>query len=239
MLDFIRQWVINIVTLVLFIVIIEMLLPGGKMKKYVNLVTGTILIIAIISPLTGLAGKKFDFTASQTRSSNMLEKSQIQKDGKKLEQAQLNQIVEVYRKNIIDQLEQNAEEIEGVKSAKADVIINEDYQSAAFGEIKRAYISITADSSIYRISGYSVGAEESDTDVTKGEGAAEPAAVSGEGEKGDGIAPVKKIETVRIGSSTAERQAAGKCDPKLRQMLEDRISRVFGVSKENLVITQV
>lgn len=234
MLEFIRQWVVNIVTLVLFIVVVEMLLPGGKMKKYINLVTGTILIIAIITPLTGLTGKKFDFTASQTKNSNLLEKTQIQKEGKNLEQAQLRQIVEVYRKNIIDQIEQNAEEVEGVKKAKADVIINEDYQSSAFGEIKRAYISITADSS--KFSGEKAASADKGS---KTEGTAGSSDVREEGGIGNGIAPVERVKPVRIGTATADRKVSEKCDPRLRQLLEERLCRVFGVSKENLVITQV
>jgi len=233
MLDFIRQWVVNIVTLVLFIVIVEMLLPGGKMKKYISLVTGTILIIVIINPLTGLTAKKFDFTASQTKTSNLLEKAQIQKEGKNLEQAQLKQIVEVYRKNIIDQLEQNAEEIDGVKDARADVIINEDYQSPAFGEIKRAYISITADNT------KNSGLDTPGAQGTMGEGKGASAAGTGEGGIGNEIVPVEKVQTVKIGSTASNGQVAGKCDPKLKGLLEDRISRVFGVDKQNIVITQV
>lgn len=233
MLDFIRQWVVNIVTLVLFIVIIEMLLPGGKMKKYISLVTGTILIIVIINPLTGLTGKKFDFTASQTKSGSLLEKAQIRKEGKNLEQAQLNQIVEVYRKNIIDQLEQNAEEIEGVKDARADVIINEDYQSAAFGEIKRAYISITADDTKYN------GGRDSSTPGSGSEGKNSHAPDTKEGGVGNGVVPVEKVQTVKIGSATSNGQYSVRCDPKLRGLLEERISRVFGVDRENIVITQV
>ena len=129
MVDFIRQWIVNIVTLVLFIVLIEMLLPSGKMKKYAGLVTGTILIIAIISPLLGLFGKNFDFAALQTMSSNTLDKLQVEKDSKLLEKKQMEQIVEVYRTKIIEQLEENAKEVEGVGQVKADVIFNEDYQS--------------------------------------------------------------------------------------------------------------
>lgn len=143
MIEFIKQWVINIVTLVLFIVIFEMLLPAGKMKKYASLVTGTILIIAIISPLVNIFSGKFDFTAIQTLNGNAFDKLQVQKDSNVFEKEQMKQIVELYRKKIIEQLEQNAEEVEGVKQAKADIIFNEDYTSNTFGEIKRAYLEIT------------------------------------------------------------------------------------------------
>ncbi|HEX2946435.1 MAG TPA: stage III sporulation protein AF [Clostridia bacterium] len=237
MIDFIRQWVINIVTLVLFIVIVEMLLPGGKMKKYINLVTGTILIITIINPLIGLTGKKFDFIASQTKNSNLMGKNQIRKEGKNLEQAQLKQIIEVYRKNIIDQLEQNAEEIDGVKDARADVIINEDYQSQSFGEIKRAYLNIVAESKQNRTGSEAENVPENASENAGGS-SDEAAAVEEGGIKNE-IVPVEKVQTVKIGSSAAKKQTAGICDPKLRTLLEERISRIFGVSKENIIISQV
>lgn len=142
MVGFIKDWVLNIVTLVLFIVLIEMLVPSGRMKKYAGLVTGFILIIAIINPFLGLLGGKVNLMDSLTTNSNFLDKAEIKKDSSLLEEQQIKQIVEVYRKKITEQLEQSALETNGVTGAKADVIINEDYNSEKFGEIKRAYLEI-------------------------------------------------------------------------------------------------
>ena len=142
MIEFIKDWVLNIVTLVLFIILIEMLVPSGRMKKYAGLVTGFILIIAIINPFIGLIGGKFSLTDSMAASGGFLDRVEIQKDSKLLEEAQMKQIVEVYRKKIIARLEQTAMDTAGVTGAKADVIINEDYGSENFGEIKRAYLEI-------------------------------------------------------------------------------------------------
>ena len=44
MIEFIKNWVVNTVTIVMLIILIEMLIPSGKMKKIVNLVTGFILV---------------------------------------------------------------------------------------------------------------------------------------------------------------------------------------------------
>jgi len=144
MMAFIKDWVLNIVTLVLFIILIEMLVPSGRMKKYVDLVTGFILIIAIINPFIGLFGGKVKLMDSLTANSDYLDKAEIKKDSSVLEQDRMKQIVEVYRKKIIQRLEQTALDTEGVTSARADVIINEDYNSDNFGEIKRAYLNIEA-----------------------------------------------------------------------------------------------
>lgn len=216
MIDFTKQWVINIVTLVLFIVMFEMLLPTGKMKKYVGLVTGTILIIAIITPLVGLLDKKVDFTALQTSNNMVLDRLQVEKESKLLEEVQMKQIVEVYRQKIIEQLEQNAKEVDGVKQAKADIIFNEDYNSKTFGEIKRAYLEITT----------------TETDTER----------DGSSIEGDGSAEVKavvKVEPVIVGQVKKAQVTDENCDPVLKKRLEERIGQVFGVKSENIIISQM
>lgn len=145
MIAFVKDWVLNIVTLVLFIVLIEMLVPSGRMKKYAGLVTGFVLIIAIINPFLGLLGGKVNLADSLAADSGFLDRAEIKKDSSFLEEQQMKQIVEVYRKKIIGQLEQSALDTKGVTGAKADVIINEDYKSENFGEIKRAYLEIGVD----------------------------------------------------------------------------------------------
>ena len=222
MLEYVKQWIINIVSLVLFIVILEMLLPKGKMRKYAGLVTGAVLVIAIVNPLLNLFGEEFDFTAAQTVSENMLGKAQAVNDSGLFKKEQIVQIVEVYRLSIIEQIEYNAKEIEGVKDARADIIFNEDYDSPAFGEIKRVYLEITAGGAEGR-GGKQDGMKP---DGTKPDGK-------------DGINRVEKIKIGRIGN-TAElemKPASEDIGFETRKMLEDRISRVFGVDRENIIIS--
>lgn len=236
MIDFIKQWVINIVTLVLFIVMFEMLLPTGKMKKYVGLATGTILIIAVISPLVGLFGKNIDFTALQTSNSNVLDKLQVEKESKLLEEEQMKQTVEVYRQKIIEQLEQNAKEIDGVKLAKADVIFNEDYKSKTFGEIKRAYLEITA-----KAENSSAKAENSSAKGENSSAKVENSSAKGDTSKGNGsleAEAVSRVEHVKVGEVKKTQEADENCDPVLKKRLEERIGQVFGVKSENIIISQ-
>jgi stage III sporulation protein AF len=138
--SFLREWVLNIITLVIFIVLLEILIPSGKMKKYVNLVSGFILLIAIINPFVKLVRKDIDFKVFYIQNSNYMDRKDIEAKSKVLEEQQLKQITEVYRNKIIRQLEDNVKEIKGIKEVGADVLINEDYTSQSFGEIKRVYL---------------------------------------------------------------------------------------------------
>jgi stage III sporulation protein AF len=242
MLDFLKDWTINIVMLVLFIVIIEMLLPKGKMKKYVNLLTGTILIIVIIEPITGLFGKNFDFAASQAMASGNIDKKEIEKAGKLLEEEQLKQTLELYRKRIIEQITLSAEEVEGVKEAQADVIINEDPGSEYFGEIKRIYINAVmegkdqdADGSTADMKSASKGGTAPDgEDTNTGSIPSEKDDIGKEA-----AITVERVENIKVGGLTWNDPDSVVYDAGLNRRLSDRIGEVFGVESENIIIKQI
>jgi stage III sporulation protein AF len=145
MISFLKDWVLNIAALVMFIVIVEMLMPSGRMKKYASLVTGFVLIIAIINPLLKLIGGGVKFEDIQITSSNYMDKLEIEKNSSLLEEEQNKQIIEIYRKKLIKQLEDKLSKTEGITEVKGDVIINEDLNSDSFGEIIRAYAEVTVD----------------------------------------------------------------------------------------------
>jgi len=141
MIEFLKSWVLNIVTLVTFIVLLEILIPSGKLKKFVNLVSGFILVIAMVNPFLGFLRNGVDLRGFQIPSSNFLDKREIEENSRILNEKQMKQVVEIYREKVIGKLVDIAEEIKGIGEVTADVIINEDYNSDNFGEIKRVYIS--------------------------------------------------------------------------------------------------
>ncbi len=51
----------SIIVAIIFIVIIEMLLPDGANKKYVKIVSGIYIITIILNPFLKLFNKEFDF----------------------------------------------------------------------------------------------------------------------------------------------------------------------------------
>jgi stage III sporulation protein AF len=84
-----------------------------------------------------------DLKSFQFSDNNYLLKKNIEENSKVLNDKQMKKIAEVYRENIISQLEEGMKGVKGISSIKADVIINEDYKSKTFGEVKRVYLSIT------------------------------------------------------------------------------------------------
>ena len=109
-----KSWVLNIATLATFIVLLEILIPKGKVKKFVNLVSGFILLIAIINPIAAILKKGFDFKEINIASSNYIDKREIEQSSKFLKEKQMKQIVNTYRNKVIRQLEDSTREIPGV-----------------------------------------------------------------------------------------------------------------------------
>lgn len=51
MIEALKGWIISVVTTVIFITIIEIILPSGSIKKYVKLATGLLIMLVILSPI--------------------------------------------------------------------------------------------------------------------------------------------------------------------------------------------
>ncbi|WP_428909082.1 stage III sporulation protein AF [Niallia sp. Krafla_26] len=64
--EFIKEWVTNIILFVLFATLIDMLLPNSKFQKYTKMVVGLLLISVILTPIFKLLSTDFEesFTAA-------------------------------------------------------------------------------------------------------------------------------------------------------------------------------
>ncbi|HEX9058715.1 MAG TPA: stage III sporulation protein AF [Clostridia bacterium] len=200
MIDFLKSWVMNISALVILLVLFEIILPSGKIKKFINLVTGFVLIIAIVTPILKLSGYNADITSFRIMDSNFLDKKELSRNADELKSEQIKEVTDIYRKNVIGRIEEELKD-EGFKGVKADLIINEDYKNKSYGEIKRVYI-------------YFDNKEEM-----------------------SGIKPVEKIQRISPGQEVYKIPEGEKLlDDKTKKRIEDRISKLFEIKKEDIVI---
>jgi len=142
MIDMIKSWVINITALVMLIVIVEMLVPSGKLKKMISLVTGFILIIAIITPMLGFLKKGGELKDLQVSQSAFLEQKDLEASAGKLSQKQSAIIVSTYRNKLKKDVEANLKAIDKLSDVKADVVVVENSKSEEFGSIKQITVNL-------------------------------------------------------------------------------------------------
>lgn len=54
MIEALKGWIISIVCTVIFVTIVELILPKGSIKKYVKLATGLLIMLVILAPIFNL-----------------------------------------------------------------------------------------------------------------------------------------------------------------------------------------
>lgn len=214
MLEFLKDWVLNIAVIAVLLVFIELLIPSGKTKKFVNLISGFILIITIIQPFLKFLLKGYDLNWLNAIDNSFSVITEVDVTNTEFREEQIKQIVKVYRKRLIEQIIEIAKGVEEVRDAEADVILNEDYNSQRFGEIKRVYVNIVIDNE------------------------------NRQGDLDPIIAPVRKIDEVKINIGQIEQKDTGrerdiedKLKNKIVETLEDRISRSLMIKREDIVIS--
>lgn len=142
MIEFLRGWIINIVTISIMLILFEIIVPSGKVKKIISLVAGFVLLIAVINPFLTLKNKNFDLGEAAISDSAYIDKKEIENSSKVLEETQMKQISVIYKKKLINRIEEETCKIQGITEAKAQVEINEDYSSEKYGEITKITVNV-------------------------------------------------------------------------------------------------
>ena len=127
--DFLAVYIKNILLCVIFLTYIEMILPDDKYKKYINLVSGLILILVIISPIKNFYDKHFIFNSNNF---------EVGKHDKK------NFVSDIYKQSVNKQINMLAKKM-GIKILNAEIKIAEENNTC---EIKNLKINFDYDCKI-------------------------------------------------------------------------------------------
>jgi len=126
----------------MLIVLLEMLVPSGKLKKMISLVTGFILIITIINPILGFLKKGDELKDIQIAQTTFLEQKELEASAGNLTKKQSAIILSTYKSKMIKDVEENVIALGKVSEVKADVIVEENPDSKEFGRIKRIVVNL-------------------------------------------------------------------------------------------------
>ena len=211
MLEFLRSWIINIVTITIILVLFEIIMPSGKIKKIISLIAGFILLIAVINPILTLKNKNFDLGQNVISDSMYIDKNELEASSKLLKDKQMKQVSQVYKEKVINSIQEQALKVDGVSQATADIEINEDYSSNKFGEITRVNLQIKR------------GKKQSDS------------------VKINSVMPVKKINIslpfVRGKNDKTPEAPADDESKKITEQLKQTINKSFEIKKDSIIVT--
>jgi stage III sporulation protein AF len=209
--EFLSNWIINIVSIALILILFEIVMPNGKTKKIINLVAGFILIIAVINPFIAIKNKGIDLGEMALQDSSYIDKKEIEASSKVLDQKQMKQINEVYKKKLIEKISEETSKIEGVSECNVNVEINEDTDSKNYGEIKKVFI-----------------------ELKKGKSKDKEAL------KIRSVASVKKVEISTKSKKDANKKPNNLTDVETKRLsdtVKQSLNKSFEIQKENIIVS--
>lgn len=136
MFDAVKTWVSNIIAVILFVSIIEIILSDGKMKKYVNLVAGVLVVLIIVSPLVRAFNKDFKLEMPEMNFKEPIPIEDLKMQGAKIEKLRSKQIIQAYKIKMEESIRNQVNEIDGVYCDKVICKVKENINDNSLGDIE-------------------------------------------------------------------------------------------------------
>ncbi|WP_282172661.1 stage III sporulation protein AF [Cytobacillus firmus] len=147
--DFIKEWVTNIILFVLLATVIDMLLPSSKLQKYTKMVTGLLLIAIILTPILRIISNDFEealvsvpvFEASGEKNMENL----IEMKKKEIQASSDAYILEQMAVHMKQDAEEELMEQYGLEIANIDILVDESSDQAFPDNLQKVMIQLKAE----------------------------------------------------------------------------------------------
>ncbi|UII54806.1 stage III sporulation protein AF [Cytobacillus spongiae] len=144
--EFLKEWITNIILFVLLATVIDMLLPNSKLQKYTKMVTGLLLITVIMAPILKILSVDLEKTMAavtifdQSGEKNMEDSIEMKKI--EIQASQRAYILE----QMAVQLEKDAEEelmIQyGLEIEKIELLVEENEQVPSLENLQKVMVQL-------------------------------------------------------------------------------------------------
>lgn len=114
--EFIKLWLKDIVVLFLVISLIDLIMPKGKMKRYIDFIIGILIIFTIINPLTRINNINLDLDSA------LIDFDKQVLNENSLINLQNEQVREIYTKNLKKKIQEVIEDNAGYGVEDIEII---------------------------------------------------------------------------------------------------------------------
>jgi len=138
------EWIRNITGYILFMTVLDNLLPGKKYGKYLKLFSGMVLILLIIQPLTGSIRLDDKIARYYEAFVFQYETDDLKQEILGMEDTRMNQIIAGYEAAVAEDVRQMAE-AEGFGVVSCQVTIESNSEAADFGTVRKTSLQVIPD----------------------------------------------------------------------------------------------
>lgn len=135
MIHILSSWVKQIIFVVVFVTVVDFILPNQNYLRYARVLLGLVLMISIINPLLGLFHKENFFNKSQINYSNVLNQEEIIKKTSDIKEINNELLVRQYKNNLISVIKNYINNRTEFEVKNIDLKIIEQNERNDFGKI--------------------------------------------------------------------------------------------------------
>lgn len=141
--EIIRSLVQNLIVIIILAVFLEMFLPAGEMRKYVKMVMGLLIIVAVVQAVGNLIHWDYagDFPAL-TSQGGTGKYPEIMEAGKRLTEDQQQKAIEEYRNGIARQAMALARSSDRVSLLGVEVKVQTEQSKPGYGQLKEMVLTV-------------------------------------------------------------------------------------------------
>lgn len=137
--NMLREWIINILSVIIFVAFIEILVPRSNYRRYINVVIGLLVMIVILNPLIKLLNGGIYLGTEVAQASNELDYLIMKNRSNALEHTQKELVLQLYRQDLKKQIKNKIEGATKYFVHNINIIIGEEMEEN-FGMIKEIEI---------------------------------------------------------------------------------------------------
>ncbi|AKL95295.1 stage III sporulation protein AF [Clostridium aceticum] len=139
--EIIREWIITIVSVIIFVTFVEILIPDSDNKRFINVVVGLLIMIVILNPVMRLLQGEMDLGGRILQASNHMEYRTAQNRIEQSDYMQTEVVVALYKDQLKQQMKKRLESISSYVVEDLQLQIEEE-NTEDFGMIHRIDIVI-------------------------------------------------------------------------------------------------
>lgn len=134
--SWLKEWIRNIVVLVLFAGFMELLLPSNNMKRFVQVIVGLFVLTTLLEPFAMLLNKVKEGPSFDLPAVADYRTGQVIESGKELAERQQTKVLEEYRRNVARQVASLLELSTQDKVLEVKAEVEETLDKPEFGQLK-------------------------------------------------------------------------------------------------------
>lgn len=133
----------NVAIIILLTTFLDMLLPNNSMQRFVKVVMGLFVMVAILTPILNLFEGDFELTAWQLSSLPQHKVETVLAQGEEMAKVQQEQALVEYKSRLEKQMEALIKLVPNVQFVKCEVILEPVEQIGALGKIEKVFVWVT------------------------------------------------------------------------------------------------